>query len=135
MGTQDAQDTQRVLFLLEGRPVYKGDRLHVAPHYHRKAGAQVFAYREAIDGVATCRSTPSGAVPSVPITALSWNPFQETLDREAIQKQLPYSRISDRDVQMWQLGRDVEARRAAQARLPMESGDPGEIHQLIDNAP
>lgn len=105
-------NTKQVLFVCEGRPVYAGDLLHVAPCCHARVGAQVLAYREAIDGVSVCRSTPSGAVPPIQITDLSWSPFPETLDRECIAKQIPNSprsRITERDLMMWRLGREAAA--------------------------
>lgn len=72
------------LFTLEGRDVYEGDELHVDPAFHRQAGARVEAYRAA-DGsdVVRCRSA-SGAVPLVPLHALSWQPFPETVVRESL---------------------------------------------------
>lgn len=104
---ETVMSAKQVLFLCEGRPVYAGDRLHVAPRCHVRAGAQVLAYREAVDGVAVCRSIPSNAVPAIQIADLSWNPFQETLDREYIAKQMPggsRNKITERDLMMWRLG-------------------------------
>lgn len=103
-------EQSKVLFVCEDRPVRRGDRLHVAPAYHSRAGAAITAEREAADGFALCRSL-NGAVPTLPIAALSWQPHPETQDREQIAKQRPYTRITDRDVHVWRLGRDAEAAR------------------------
>lgn len=68
------------LFECEGKPVFAGDRLHVAPSYHRCAGAVVKAYRAPSSGMAFFRSD-NGAVPTMPISAVSWSPHPDVVDK------------------------------------------------------
>ena len=93
-----------VLFELDGKPVRRGDRLHVAPGYHNQAGAEVDAYCEASGESAIFRAVPSGAVPTLPLTAVSWAPHPDTVDLEAMSRQ-GIRRPSAKDLNVWRLGR------------------------------
>lgn len=94
------------LFMLEGRPVHKGDLLHVHPSFHARAGVRVTAEFAAAGGEAVCRSD-NGAVPCVPIDALSWMAFPDEADREIIAKAagLTGPFVTTRDLRMFRLGR------------------------------
>ena len=85
-------------FELDGKKVLPGQELHVAPEYHSRAGASGKVERHHGDSV-TLRHK-SGAVPTVPITALSWTPFPETIAREEL-TQAGFIRPSNRDVAVW----------------------------------
>ena len=93
-----------VLFELDGKPVRRGDRLHVAPGYYYQAGAEVEADYEASGGSAVFRAVPSGAVPTLPVSAVSWSAHPDTLDLEAMSRQ-GIGRPSVRDLSVWRLGR------------------------------
>lgn len=96
--------TKPILFTLDGREVHCGDLLHVAPDYQSKAGATVEAYREALDGFAVFRSVTNGAVPTMPLSAVSWEPNPDTIDLETMRKQ-GIRRPSVKDLEIWRLGR------------------------------
>lgn len=105
----------KALFTLEGRNVYEGDELHVDPVFHREAGARVEAYRAADgSGVARCRSA-SGAMPLVPLHALSWHPFPETVVRESLVRGGLRS-PSAGHLQAYEIGRKEAAESSARLR-------------------
>lgn len=97
------------LFVLEGRQVHKGDVLHVNPAYHARAGTTVKAEYPAGSGWAVCRSD-NGAVPDLPIEALSWTPHPDSEDREAIARATNRhgAQVTDRDLEMFRCGRESE---------------------------
>ena len=100
------------LFHCEGRPVFKGDKLHVAPRFQSKAGSIVTAEFKAygvLDGEEVTVRTDNGAVPTVPVSALSWKPHPDVTDRQRIQDLTGMwpRNISDRDLRMFRLGRDA----------------------------
>lgn len=92
-------------FELEGRKVKPGQVLHVAPGYHWQAGAS--AKVERYYGDTVMLRAKNGAVPTVPITALSWTPFPATVAMEEL-RQAGFLRPSSRDVAVW-----IAARKAA----------------------
>jgi len=95
-----------VLFRLEdGSPVYGGDTLHVAPEYLRKAGAVVTAAFRC-DHVAAIEVTvrsKNGAVPTIPIKALSREPHPHTIIVSEISAAtgIMMSDVSNRDIRVW----------------------------------
>ena len=96
------------LYEVEGKPVYEGDVLHCHPSLFSRAGLTAKAYRESFGGRAVMQS-PSGAVPTVDISLLSWEPHPEAiaiLELETAGFRCP----SFRDVQIW-----IAAKIAAQA--------------------
>lgn len=95
---------QEVLFELDGRPVHRGDRLCVAPSYQNLGGSVVEAYRAAIDGHAIFRAVPTGAVPTLPVSAVSWAPHPDTVDLEVMRRQ-GIRRPSVASLNVWRLGR------------------------------
>ena len=101
-----SQENRKVLFECEGRPVYAGDRLFVASHYHQRCGAEVEAYREVNGESAVFRAIPSGAVPTLPITAVSWTPDPDTVDFETMQSQGIFH-ATRAHLNVWRLGRDA----------------------------
>lgn len=96
------------LYEVEGKPVYEGDVLHCHPSIFSRAGATVKAYQESFGGRAVMRSH-SGAVPTVDISLLSWEPHPETIAMQELEK-AGFRRPSFRDVQVW-----IAAKIAAQA--------------------
>ncbi len=99
-----------VLFEVAGRPVVRGDVL-----FHRdlpRTGGRVTAEFEAEGDTVVVRS-PNGAVPRVRVSELSWERHPEDVLREQFLAQLRekmplHSRNrapTDRDFQMWLLGR------------------------------
>lgn len=69
-----------VLFILEGRAVYRGDQLFVSPEFYRNAGTIVTAEFAKSDGCewVTVRSV-NGAVPQIPMSALSWTEHADSV--------------------------------------------------------
>lgn len=102
-----------VLFELDGNAVHHGDRLHVAPGYHERAGADVEAYCESSGGFAIFRAVPSGAVPTLPISAVSWAPHPDTVDLKAMRLQ-GIQRLNVNDLNVWRLGRSFALKSTAQ---------------------
>lgn len=100
--------TREALFHLEdGSPVYRGEVLHVAPEYFNRAGATVHAEFSAEGGDSvTVRTIPEGAVPTIPISALSREPHPDTTDREHLAQALGTAlhSITDRDLRMFRAG-------------------------------
>lgn len=105
---------EKVLFELEGKPVHPGDRLYVDPGYVNQGGTEVEAYGEASNGHAVFRAVPSGAVPTLPISAVSWTPHPDGLDIDAMRRQ-GITRPSFRDITVWRLGRKNGLGKAAKA--------------------
>lgn len=97
-----------VLFECQGRPVHKGDRLFVAPQYAPWAGVEVEAYCEVIGGSAVFHTIPYGAVPTLPITAVSWAPHPDTVDLERKRSQ-GIVQLTSHDLRVWRSGRDARA--------------------------
>lgn len=89
--------------LVDGSPVFRGDELYVHPKYIQQAGAKVRAEFKTDFDVVTVRSIPSGAVPSLPINALSREPSPEAVVMCEVAKALciqPYD-VSKRDIKIW----------------------------------
>lgn len=61
--------------------------------------------------------TDNGAVPTVPITALSWGPHPETVAREEL-RVAGFTRPSNRDVAIW-----IAARKTPNAPLSREHSE------------
>lgn len=102
-----------VLFLVEGKPVYRDDVLYHQDVY--RTGGRVSAEFKPCGDTVTVRSD-NGAVPSVKVKDLSWTIHQDTIDRMAFDKQIrannlygPFHRFDERDYKMWQLGRQFAA--------------------------
>ena len=93
-------------FDLGGRLVKPGQILHVSPSYHMQAGAS--AKVERYHGDTVTLRTDNGAVPTVPITALSWEPQPETVAKEELQ-QAGFFRPTNRDVAVWIAARKATA--------------------------
>jgi inhibitor of KinA sporulation pathway (predicted exonuclease) len=72
--------------LLDGSPVHRDDELYVAHEYVFRAGARCRAEFKADGDFVTVRSVPSGAVPSVPLSALSRTPH---LPQRAVAAEAP----------------------------------------------
>lgn len=90
-------------FELEGMTVRPGQMLHVAPDYHQRAGAAGRAERYDGAGAVMLRSD-NGAVPWVPVHALSWQPHPETVAMEEMRR-VGIERPGRRDVGLWLLAR------------------------------
>lgn len=82
----------------EGRTVLSGQVLHVHPAYHRRAGSTGRVERYYGDSV-MLRSN-NGAVPTVPLSALSWTPHPETVAMEEL-AHAGFTRPSHREVAVW----------------------------------
>lgn len=85
-------------FKHQGRTVRPGQRMHVSPAYWQKAGPVGKVERYYGDSV-TLR-TDNGAVPTVPLEALSWDPHPETVAMEDL-REAGFQRPTTRDVQVW----------------------------------
>ena len=86
------------IFELNGRPVYFGDILHIAPEYYSAAGAQAKAER--FYGCSVQMRSKNGAVPTVPVEALSWEPHPEVVALETM-REAGIRRPSYRDLEVW----------------------------------
>lgn len=82
----------------EGKTVKPGQLMHVAPAYHWRAGAVGRVERYFGDSVLL--RSDNGAVPTVPLSALSWDPHPETVAREEL-RTAGFHRPSKRDVAVW----------------------------------
>ena len=92
--------SKQPLYEVEGRPVFYGDVLHLPPRLFNRAGPSVRAYlADDGSGEATMRSD-SGAVPTVRICDLSWEPHPETIALQELEK-AGFKRPTMRDVQVW----------------------------------
>ena len=88
------------LYTVEGRPVHVGDLLHCPPALFSRAGPTVLAYMPDFGtGEAVMRSL-NGAVPTVRISDLSWQPHPETLAMEQMEA-AGIKNPSRRDVLIW----------------------------------
>lgn len=104
-------------FELEGRTVRPGQVLHVAPTYWWRAGPSGKVERLCGDSVVL--RTDNGAVPTVPLDCLSWEPHPETLAREEL-RAAGFVRPTDRDVDVWLTARRTQAQiNDAQARVAL----------------
>ena len=121
----------------QGRIVRPGQMMYVAPAYWWQAGPQGRVERYHGDTV-TLRSD-NGAAPTVPLTALSWDPLPETVAYEELQ-QAGFDRPTSRDALVWMAARrldpasDVIAGNASPSmpigrRLPSEA----EIDEYLDD--
>lgn len=91
------------LFELEGRPVMRGQELHIAPSYHWRAGARAKVERFHNDEEVQLRSD-NGAVPTVPVRALSWRAHPDTVAMEQM-AEAGLGRASPRDLAVWKAAR------------------------------
>lgn len=98
-------DKRKPLFEVQGKPVYKDDILYHPDVY--RTGGKVRAEFPSGDDYVTVRSVPSGAVPTVKISELSWTIPLDVLDTLVLEKQLPARRISEHDLRVWRLGREA----------------------------
>lgn len=89
-------------FQHEGRDVRPGQLMHVAPGYWSQAGATAKVERWYGDSVML--RTDNGAVPTVPLCALSWNPHPETVALEEMRR-AGFVRPNTRDLHVWMLAR------------------------------
>jgi hypothetical protein len=92
--------------LKDGSPVHRGDLLHVAPDYLNNAGATCTAEFPGGGCDAVTVRSANGAVPTVPIWALSRNPHPDTVDRQRLAnaRGVSTSQISRRDLEMFRAG-------------------------------
>jgi hypothetical protein len=101
--TMLTDDEREVLFQLDdGSSVYRGDVLHVAPRYMQQAGSRVTAEKPAYGDVVTVRSD-NGAVPMLPVSALSREPHPDVTDATEIASLLggyPHQ-VSGRDLRLY----------------------------------
>ena len=93
----------------DGRTVRPGQMMHIAPGYHSRAGA--VAKVERYYGDSVLLRTDNGAVPTVPLTAISWEPHPETVAMEELNA-AGFSRPTQRDVAVW-----IAARKLPNAEL------------------
>lgn len=103
-------------FRLEGRTVRPGQELHVHPLHWAKAGPSGKA--EIFHGDAVTLRTDNGAVPTVPLSALSWKPHPQTVALEEL-RQAGFTRPTLHDVDVWCAARKFvseEVQEAAPAR-------------------
>ena len=96
----------------EGRIVKPGQRMYVSPAYHWKAGESGRVERYYGDSVMLRHD--NGAVPTVPLSALSWGPHPTTVAMEELKK-AGFSRPSNRDIAIW-----VAARKTSNQTEPKE---------------
>lgn len=89
-------------FEVEGRIVRPGQIMHLHPHYHWSAGDK--GKVERYDGDKVTLRHVSGAVPVVPVTALSWEPHPETVAMQEMED-AGVRRPTPRDVRIWLLAR------------------------------
>ena len=109
-------------FELEGRTVRPGQVLHVAPTLWWRAGPS--GKVERLRGDSVVLRSDNGAVPTVPIDCLSWEPHPETLAREEL-REAGFVRPTDRDVDVWLTARRARAQindTQARVALPEPSG-------------
>lgn len=86
-------------FEVGGKLVRPGQMMYVAPEYHAAAGVKGKVERYHGDSVVL--RTDNGAVPTVPVSALSWEPHPTSVIIDAL-KQAGFSRPTARDVEVWQ---------------------------------
>jgi hypothetical protein len=87
-------------FYLDGRPVFKGQVLYIKPKWHQEVGESVtIEYKPNQDNQITVRCD-NGAVPTIPIIALSWSLPEETRAREDMRK-IGITSPTDREVSIW----------------------------------
>jgi len=91
-------DELNFCFEHKGRMVLPGQMLHVSPEFHCKAGTHGRVERYYGDSVML--RSDNGAVPTVPLVALSWEPHPETTAMEELQN-AGFSRPTSRDVAVW----------------------------------
>jgi hypothetical protein len=96
----------------QGRTVRPGQVLHVAPHMWWRAGPSGRVERYYGDSV--CLRADNGAVPTVPIDCLSWEPHPTTVALEQL-RGAGFPNPTTRDVAVWQA-----ARRAAMPNVGVE---------------
>lgn len=97
-------------FEVEGRIVRPGQIMYVHPHYHWSAGDKGKVERYYGDKVMLRHV--SGAVPTVPVMALSWEPHPMTTAMQEMED-AGVRRPTPRDVRIWLLSRETAAKAAA----------------------
>jgi len=107
------------LFELEGRPVMRGQELHIAPSYHWRAGARAKVERFHNDEEVQLRSD-NGAVPTVPVRALSWRAHPDTVAMEQM-AEAGLGRASQRDLAVWKAARAQPVQAAPPAEQQIEA--------------
>lgn len=88
----------------EGRIVRPGQMMHIHPSHHRAAGATAIVERH--HGNSVTLRTDNGAVPQVPLAALSWVPHSETVAMEELTR-AGFPRPSKRDIAIWIAAREA----------------------------
>lgn len=94
----------------QGRTVRPGQRMHVAPAYWQKAGPIGTVERYFGDSVVL--RADNGAVPTVPLEALSWDPHPETVALEEL-RDAGFNRPTTRDVMVWMAAKASKSSAAA----------------------
>lgn len=89
-------------FEVEGRAVHPGDLMYVNPLYYWKAGTR--GKVEKFYGDSVLLRSPNGAVPTVPVTALSWSPFPEGIARDELER-LGFKKPTRREVEIFIVAR------------------------------
>ena len=102
MDDLEPMGVMRFCFDLDGKPVTPGTQLHVHPDYYWKAGAMGKAERYYGDSV-TLR-TDNGAVPTIPVSALSWDPHPDTVAQRELEE-AGFHQCSGRDIAIWRAAR------------------------------
>jgi hypothetical protein len=103
-----SESNRERLYEVNGRAVYKGDRLHCPPHLFYRAGETVMAYRPAdCFGNAVMRSE-CGAVPTVNIAELSWTEHPETVVMRDLVA-AGFRQPTRRDVAIWMAAQRAQA--------------------------
>lgn len=105
----------RFSFEHQGRTVLPGQVLHVAPEKWSQAGVKGKVERYYGDSVML--RSENGAVPTVSLQYLSWDPYPETLAREDLNA-AGFNNPTDRDVAVW-----LAARRSLPGAVLAEKED------------
>jgi len=82
----------------EGKTVYPGQLMHIHPEYQYHAGA--IAKVERYYGDSVMLRTVNGAVPTVPIWAISWHKHPKSEARLGLLR-AGFSQPTHRDVEVW----------------------------------
>jgi hypothetical protein len=98
----------------EGRTVTPGAVLYVQPDYHWLAGPR--GRVERYHGVRVTLRSDNGAVPVLPLAALSWEPHPVTIAMEELSA-ASVDNPSRRDAYLWMLARGTPARAAIPPEL------------------
>lgn len=97
------QANEPLFYLEDQSPVYRGDTLHVDPRYISRAGDEVTAEWRAEGYLVIVRSR-NGAVPTLPVSALTRTPHPRTVTMRKIAEAMGilFQNVTERDIRVWE---------------------------------